>query len=102
MDLDKLPKYARVISMVGVPTIVLGFLLGQSAGWIPDIRDKEHRAILEQVQTMSAIQREAQETMRRNQQGQEVQLQALARMARAFCLKAFSTQSERMACISGD
>jgi len=100
--MDKLPLWAKVVSMVGVPTAIVFFFLLQSAGLITDVKATEHQAILDQIRLMTKIQEKTQELQERNQRVQDTQLQALSRMARALCLKAFTTQADRMACIGGE
>lgn len=100
--MDKLPLWAKVVSVVGVPTAVAFFFLLQSAGVIADVKTTEHQAILDQIRLMTKIQEKTQELQERNQRVQDTQLQALSRMARALCLKAFTTQADRMACIGGE
>ena len=86
-EIDKLPAWAKTVSIVGMPTALAAFLLAQSAGWIPSRLDDIADTMQSQAVSVEAHVKDSHDLTK-----------AVKQAVRIMCLNAAKDPVQRRSC----
>lgn len=109
IDANTLPVWGRIVSVwirelgaILLALLVTGFLLGQKAGWIPDVERDTHEWLKTESRSQTSILQANQTILNRQLELMERNQKAQMRLTRGLCISVTRTSDAERRCLGDD
>lgn len=109
IDPNSLPLWGRIVSVwirglgaILLAILVTGFLLGQKAGWIPDVERDTHEWLKSETRMQTVVLKDNQSILNRQLELMERNQKAQMRLTRGLCISVTKTSDAERRCLGDD
>jgi ABC-type Mn2+/Zn2+ transport system ATPase subunit len=109
LDKEPLSQHARTVlayiketGTTGIAVLMVGFDLGQAAGWIPNVDRLDHKIVLDESRAQTQMLQTNQELLKEVVRQARLNQIAFVQLARGICISVTKTSEIERRCLSTD